>query len=309
MFWGYRVPRFTKNIEKVSATSAIHRITYNMSNFFQSVRPPTMTTEDGKPYTRSPEVEAQIAETLHWSGADLLGKHKSLLNETLVYHVRRFRERDEHLCGVLLHELAQRTTRTVKAAMHGIDPLGKADIAMQVEVEVLELAIAPEPSRQSEFLEIAFTQAVKRRALNRREQFKGTVQGHRGRYKPKPWVNLDEHDKERRRPLEFAPDSRNGPESAVAAFQDEQFREQAYEIVRAALEGEDDRLMLGFRLHVVDRWPLWSADPKVPTVARHFSLTRGQAKYLFEKTRKIIDEVLSAYVAGKRMTARAGVQK
>ena len=138
MFWGYRVPRFPKNIEKVSATSAIRRITYNMSHFFQSVRPLTMTTEDGKPYTRSPEVEAQIAETLHWSGADLLGKHKSLLNETLVYHVRRFRERDEHLCGVLLHELAQRTTRTVKAAMHGIDRLAKADIAMQVEMEVLQ---------------------------------------------------------------------------------------------------------------------------------------------------------------------------
>ena len=168
MFWGYRVPRFTKNIEKVSATSAIRRITYTMSNFFQSVRPLTMTTEDGKPYTRSPEVEAQIAETLHWSDADLLGKHKSLLNETLVYHVRRFRERDEHLCGVLLHELAQRTTRTVKAAMHGIDRLGKIDIAMQVEVEVLELAIAPEPSRQSEFLEITFTTSARPNTYSKR---------------------------------------------------------------------------------------------------------------------------------------------
>jgi hypothetical protein len=279
-----------------------------MSNFFQSVRPLTMTTEDGKPYTRSAEVEAQIAETLNWADSDLLEKLKSLFNETLVYHVRRFRESDEYLCGVLLHELAQRTTRTVKAALHGLDRLCKADIAMQVEVEILELAIVPEPSRKSEFLEIAFTQAVKRRALNLREQLKSTVQGHRGRYRPGPWADLDEQDKKRKRPLEFAPDSRNGPETALAAFQDEQFREQAYNIVRGALEGEDDRLMLGFRLHVVDRWPLWSADPKVPTVARHFGLTRGQAKYLLEKTRKIIDEVLSAYVAGKRMTA-AGVQK
>ena len=279
-----------------------------MSKFLQSVRPLTMTTEKGKPYTRSPAVEGQIAETLYWSDADLLGKHKSLLNETLVYNIRRFREHDDHMCGVLLHELGQRTTRIVKAAIRGLDRLGKADIAMQVEVEVMELAIAPEPSRKSEFLEVAFTQAVKRRSINLREQFNGTVQAHRGRYKPSPWLDLDEQEKKRKRPLEFVPDIRNGPETALAAFQDEQFREQAYDIVRAALEGEDDRLLLGFRLHVVDRWPLWSADSDMPTVARHFGLTHGQAKYLFEKTRKIIAEVLTAYFADKRMTA-AGVQR
>jgi hypothetical protein len=279
-----------------------------MSSFFQSVRPLTMTTEDGKPYVRSSEVEAQIAETLSWPDLDLPAKHKSLLNETLVYQVRRFRDRDEHLCGILLRELAKRAIRIVNTVIRGVDRLGKADIAMQVEMEILELAIAPVPSRKSEFLEIAFTQAVKRRALNLCERQKATVQGHRGRYKPRPWVDLDEQDKKRKRPLEFAPDTRDGPEAALAAFQDEEFRDQAYVIVQAALEGEDDRLLIGFRLHVVDGWPLWSANPNVPTVARHFGLTHGQAKYLFEKTRNIIAEVLTAYRGDKTMTV-SGVKK
>jgi hypothetical protein len=85
----------------------------------------------------------------------------------------------------------------------------------------------------------------------------------------------------------------------MVALQDEQFRDRAWEIVQAALEREDHRFLLAFRLVVVDRWPLWSANPEIPTIARHFGLTRGQAKYIMEKTRKIIDEVLTAYSADK----------
>src|SRR5262249_20963431 len=144
-------------------------------------------------------------------------------------------------------------------------------------------------------------QAVRRRAINLRQQFTNTVQGRRGRFKPIP--DLDVPEKKRIRPLEFVPDSRNGPEAVLLAFQDEQFRDQAYKIVQVALEGEDDRLLLAFKLHVIDGWPLWSADPNVPTIARRFGLTHGQTKYLLEKARKIIAEVLTAYSAGKKMAA------
>src|SRR5262249_38079930 len=160
-----------------------------------------------------------------------------------------------------LSELGQRTSRIVNAAARGLDRLGKEDIAMQVELEILDLAMAAQPSRKSEFLEVAFTQAVRRRAINLRQQFTNTVQGRRGRFKPIP--DLDVPEKKRIRPLEFVPDSRNGPEAVLLAFQDEQFRDQAYKIVQVALEGEDDRLLLAFRLHVIDGWPLWSADPNV----------------------------------------------
>src|SRR5438876_11708036 len=85
-----------------------------------SVRPLTMATEDGTPYTRPPAVEEQIAETLCWSESDVLGKRKSLLNEALVYNIRRFRDRDDDVCGRLLRELDQRTSRIVKAAIRGL---------------------------------------------------------------------------------------------------------------------------------------------------------------------------------------------
>ena len=135
-----------------------------------SVPPLTMTTEDGKPYTRSLEVTENIGESLCWTIAILLARYRSLLNEALVFNIRRFRGHDEHICGLLLQELAQRVIRIVKAAIRGRDPLAKADIAMQVEMEILELAIAPVPSRKSEVLEVAFTQAVRRRAINPRSR-------------------------------------------------------------------------------------------------------------------------------------------
>jgi hypothetical protein len=69
----------------------------------------------------------------------------------------------------------------LKAVIRGLDQFGKEDIAKQVEMEILGFALVQQPSRKSEFLEIAFTQAVRRRAINRREQFTGTVQAHRGR--------------------------------------------------------------------------------------------------------------------------------
>jgi hypothetical protein len=109
-----------------------------MSDFLRA-RPLTMTTESGTPYTRSPAVEQEIAETLSWSEPDVLGKRKSLSNEALVYNIRRFRGSDDAVCGLLLRQLAQRTMRIVKAAICGLDRLGKEDIAMQVEMEILKL--------------------------------------------------------------------------------------------------------------------------------------------------------------------------
>jgi hypothetical protein len=269
-----------------------------------SVPPLTMTTEDGKLYTRSPEVTEDIGESLCWTIAILLARYTSLLNEALVFNIRRFRGQDEHICGLLLEELAKRVTRIVKATIRGRDPLAKADIAMQIEMEILELAIAPVPSRKSEILEVAFTHAVKRRAINLRKQLKGTVQGNRGRYKP--LQDLDEEEKNRKRPLEFAPDGRNSPEAALVAFQDERCRDQAYQIAMEELEGEDERLPLMFRLVVVDGWTVWSANPDVPTVARHFGLTRGQTRYLMEKIDNIIAAVGDAYRAGKKSAVTGG---
>jgi len=72
---------------------------------------------------------------LCWSDADVIAKRESVLNETLLYNIRRFRESDEYICGMLLREQERRTGRIVKAAIRGVDRLGKTDIAMQVEVE------------------------------------------------------------------------------------------------------------------------------------------------------------------------------
>src|ERR1019366_3497837 len=103
-----------------------------MSEFF--IKPLTMTTEEGKPYTRSPAVTQQIKDTLPWSDPELMGQRKSLLNEALLYHARRFRDSNDNIYGTLLRELGLRTVRIVKATLGGVDRLGKEDGGVRGEV-------------------------------------------------------------------------------------------------------------------------------------------------------------------------------
>ena len=286
--------------------SAFSRPSDDPTNPYSTGVPPlTFRGEDGKLYQRSNDVEEDILRSLYWAEEGMLRNYKTLFNEALFFNIRRFRGRNEHVCGVLMLELAQRVTRIAKSALRGLDRLGKADIAMQVELEILELAIAPEPSRKSEFMEVAFTLAVRRRVLQLRKKLKGTAEGNRGRYKIDPRLELDENEKKKRE-LEFVPDSRNTPEAAMLAFQDEQFREEAYEMVKTALQGEDERFLTAFQLAVVDGWPISSNKPNVPNIADHFGLTRPQARHLMKKIQNIIDGVLSRYRARQKQYTAGG---
>ena len=125
-----------------------------------SVPPLTMTTEDGKPYTRSPEVTENIGESLCWTVALLLAGYTSLLNEALVFNIRRFRGHDEHICGLLLQERAVEQVEHLQrrrrdgAPRGGLAGVGAVEGAKGVVEAHARLALVdhPPPLRRAEGL-------------------------------------------------------------------------------------------------------------------------------------------------------------
>lgn len=89
-----------------------------------------------------------------------------LSNEALVFLVRQGRSGNVDLFGRLVYELGSRTVRIAAYYAKGFDQDTMNEIVWQVEREIVDLVLTEVPSRQSDFLEIAFGTAVKRRAIN-----------------------------------------------------------------------------------------------------------------------------------------------
>ena len=45
-------------------------------------------------------------------------------------------------------------------------PVAKDEVVAEAQIQILELVLAPQPTRQSEFLEVAFVQAVECRTMD-----------------------------------------------------------------------------------------------------------------------------------------------
>jgi hypothetical protein len=69
---------------------------------------------------------------------------------------------NEQLFGQLVGELTKRVAGIAGASAQGFDVITKEDILWRVEREIFNLVLVPMPSRQSDFLEIAFGQAAQR---------------------------------------------------------------------------------------------------------------------------------------------------
>jgi hypothetical protein len=133
----------------------------------KSVPPLTQTTVDGVPYTRRSDVELQVLRALEGPPAEWVtvaaggvGRDR-LSDEALVFLIREAAARgEETTVGRLIEYLSRRTTPKALEWAQGFDPTTTEEIVGQVDMEVVELIFANTPSRQSEFLEVAFGEAV-----------------------------------------------------------------------------------------------------------------------------------------------------
>ncbi len=132
------------------------------------------STPDGKPYRRRQDVEAEIAAILARSPDtwQMLIESQSVSSEALVFMAKRVALIDRDLCGRLIHELSGRLVRIATRWAQGFDPMTMDEILLEVEIQIVELVLAEIPSRQTDFLEIAFGKAVERRTINAVEKWK-----------------------------------------------------------------------------------------------------------------------------------------
>jgi hypothetical protein len=269
-----------------------------MSDFFNTddpgspwVPPLTSLKPDGKPYERSATVQAEIGRMMRRPQSHWIAETPDLQNESLVFLIRQARRSEQKLYGRLVQELCKRITRLARPLVAGLDRLAVEEILSKVEIDILELVLADKPSLKSEFLEVAFAQAVERRTIDAIRRHKYSPFGRRGQLR----VDLvDEDGNEIERPIEQVADERPGPEDILLDLQDGNRRHQ---LLRQACDAVEERHHLeAVILHYAHGWPITSNDPKKPDLVRHFAATPGEIMYW-------IDTAL------KQMRAALGVNK
>ena len=251
------------------------------------VEPLTSKTADGKPYERSASVQAEISRTLAIHPPEWLRQAPDLQNETMVHLIRQSRDRDSDLIGHLMQVLSKRIHRLARSRLRGFDRMTAEELVLKVEIDILELVLAPKPSLSSEFLEVAFAEAVIIRTLRALRAYKRSPQGHRGEMLPGA---TDEDGNEIERLIELAPDNRPGPEAVLLQLGEETARADLAEKARKAVK--DSQHFEAVMLHFGDGKPIRSSDPNELDLVRHLQISEGQVRYRLRAGMKAIRKAL-----------------
>jgi hypothetical protein len=226
----------------------------------------------GKEYTKRPDVldEIQWILPLHHS---LWGQHApKLKSETVVFLMRLVRRTDEHLFYVFFQELCARIVVIARrwALRCGANKQATEDIVDDAQVKVLKLVLAEQRTRQGDFLEIAFGMAVQSRTVDRFRAHQRSTWAHLDWIEMKDDVVMDDGIAGL---LDLT--SNDGPSPEVIAL--------TKDLIEKGLAAVDDpRIRQALLLHFYEEWPIWSNDPDKESVARHFGVTRRQAKRMIE---------------------------
>jgi DNA-directed RNA polymerase specialized sigma24 family protein len=238
------------------------------------VPPLTSSTGKGEPYKRRTDIEAKIIQALdrpsaEWPAmADATGEGR-LPDEALVFLIRAIQNGDRDLLGRLIYSISRRTAGIARHFAQGFDKDTTNGIIWNVEKEIIDLVLVEIPSRQSEFLEVAFRTAVERRTINIVAKQKQHPQPLRRAPAEPP-----EGEEEAERLTELVPDERPGPEEILAELEDRTRRPEL--IKRAMAAVKDPRHLEAVILRHAHGWPITDKDPTKPTLARHFGVSGRQ---------------------------------
>ncbi len=244
-----------------------------------SKRVPPLVLSDlaGKPYTRRASVEAEILLALDrprtdWPALAMLKGEKRLSHETLVFLIRQIRNSDSDLLRQLVYELTRRTVQIAKHWAKGFTPGTTKEILEKATEEIVILLLKEDPSRSSEFIEMAFETAVKNRTLN-------IVEKHRRDALSGPCVSLGVTVQDD----VFAqiPDKRPLPDEVASKRQKKAW--QAELVRRASTAVTDPRHLEAVILRYCHRWPITDKDPAKQTLATYFGMSGRQIRNWIRK--------------------------
>jgi hypothetical protein len=234
---------------------------------------------EGRPYIRRPGTEEEIRGVLGsaqaaWDELANAGPPNRLSSETLVFLIRSVRDSDRNLAGKLIETLNHRILKAARRWCRGFDPMATEDILDNVLTEMVGRLLAPQPTRASEFLELAFERVVKTCTLKQ-------VAKHAKRTEEPGGGTSEDGGSHEERPEEEIADPGPGPEEIISALADRQYRAELVRKAQAAIT--DPRHLEAVVLRHVHGWQLTASDPSKPSLERHFGKTSRQIQNWIDK--------------------------
>jgi hypothetical protein len=249
------------------------------------VEPLTKCRMDGRPYVRRPDVEEQICRVREtdpatWPGLAkaLPGSDERLKSETIVHLVRILRRRGEStIAGHLIEQLSKRAVKITMTWAKGFDQTTTEEIVYEVDGRSIEFILAETPTRQSEFLEVAFATAVKRRTLRRVVQLQNQPRTYQF---ARPSDVGDGSDGTATNPLEATPDGEPSPEEVAIAWETSDVLRRC---VGAITNPKHREAVI---LRFVVGWPISTNDESKPSLCSHFGRSARQITNWFAEAYK-----------------------
>jgi hypothetical protein len=256
------------------------------------VRPLTARNAAGLLYMRFEATEIQIGMMLFLLHPAWILAAPDLLAETLVCLIRETHGRDDELFGLLAAELSKRVYRIGGAFARGFDLITKEDILWRVEQQIFKLVLAETPSRQSDFLEIAFGQAVERLTNNAVGKHNASTWGRR-EVLAGPNHDDDDGDDEIERSIA---DGGPGPDENVLHDEDQAVQRKWYWKVCRVVE--NPMHLDALRLRCCEGY-------SIEDLMTYFNATRRQVRYALETAKKQIRKAFGAQAPAERKPDRA----
>lgn len=227
-----------------------------------AVLPLKSSKVDGTPYQRFKDVENEIRQSIAQAPSTWCAT--SLKSETLVHLIRLLaRQGERDVLSGLVRELGRRIGQITRDFAKGFDPETSHEIAIQVMEEIDGFIFAKVPCRQSEFLEIAFREATKRRVLNQ-------VDKREGHPRVLHFSSSDEGSETPSVSVEMLPANTTGPpQCAIGA--------EGLARLRSGLAAiRDPRHREAVILHYLQGWPIFDKNTDIPTLCTHFGISARQ---------------------------------
>ena len=237
------------------------------------VPPLVSSTKDGKLYERPAHVQAEIRKMLSLPQSRWIGEAENLQNETLVFLIRKTRHVNDDLCGGLLAELTKRIPDLALGRIIGLDPVAREEVVMNVESEIFQVLLTKEQSRDSDYLEIAFGQAIDRLTVEAIRKLGRSPMGHRCQIVAKP----KDEDSVGIKQLEVIPDGGPSPADILLNLEADN---HLHQLLQKACNGvEDRRYLKAAILHYGHGVPITSTRRGQKSLQREFRKEPRQIKY------------------------------
>ena len=227
-----------------------------------SVPPLTCSGGDGKLYYRRADIEKKILEMVHRRPSEWVEAADILPAEVLVYLIRAIASSDADVAGSLIFKLTERTQQVASRWARGFSKVEAEEIIHTINRKIVELVLAAEPSNQSEILEVAFSEAVKRRTLKEVSKVQSRPSSSRKS------VDADN-----------PPDQPDEAVGRLEGFLQMEDAARLPELLRKA-EGavRDPRHYEVLVLRFGYDWPIESNDPEQPTLATKYGVSPRQIR-------------------------------